>query len=1353
MKRVSLHIFFSVLMLILAATQGFSQISVNTANFVYLQNFDGYTGTNINTVPQWAANGSFTYRGVGNGSSNTGGAWAYGTGSGASSERALGYLGSGTSSSISYGISFVNNTGSPVTHLEISYNFEQWRFESGNTLGWNVQGTGALSAVSVSGLNSNSVMGNSSGTVQMTPKAIVLTGLNILPNATFGLQWSCSNGAGNDNGVAIDNFRLAVICAPKFVSVDTTLCAGAAFVVNGNTYTTPQVVSDTLLAANGCDSIVSYDLNFLPAITHSFSDTACFGTTYSWGNQNLTASGSYNQTFTSATSCDSVVTLNLFVLPAITYSFADTVCAATNYSFGNQNLTASGSYNQTFTSVTSCDSVVTLNLFVRPAITYSFADTICAATNYSFGIQNLTASGSYNQTFTSVANCDSVVTLNLFVRPAITYSFADTVCAATNYSFGSQNLTASGSYNQTFTSVTSCDSVVTLNLFVRQAITYSFADTVCAAANYSWGSQNLTASGSYNHTFTSVTSCDSVVTLNLFVRPAITHSFADTVCAAANYSFGSQNLTASGSYNQTFTSVANCDSVVTLNLFIRPAITYSFADTVCAAANYSFGSQNLTASGSYNHTFTSATSCDSVVTLNLFVRPAITYSFADTICAATNYSFGNQSLTASGSYNQTFTSATSCDSVVTLNLFVRPAITYSFADTVCAAANYSFGNQNLTASGSYNHTFTSVTNCDSVVTLNLFVRPAITYSFADTVCAATNYSFGSQNLTASGSYSQTFTSATSCDSVVTLNLFVRPANNTTISQSICSGTSYSFGSQLLTTSGVYTGSFQAINGCDSNVTLTLNVGSLITNSIADTVCAAATYSWGSQSLTASGSYNQTFTSATSCDSVVTLNLFVRPAITYSFADTICTTVTYSWGSQSLTASGSYNQTFSAFTGCDSIVTLNLFVRPATTYSFADTICAAATYNWGSLNLTASGSYNQTFPTANGCDSLVILYLNVRSLIMDTVQASICYGSTYILGSQNLSASGYYSAIFTSATNCDSMVTLHLQVNPQPATVIIDTAACETVWFEGVPYTSSTTLTDTLSTALGCDSIYRIVHIAPHANNPVVQTIDTVSCGPLVYNGNVYTESISLSDTLVNALGCDSFIRVVNIKISKPETQTLVHEMCAGNTFTFNGQQYNTAGSYPFSFKNQAGCDSVITLELSINPLPQVEITVDANRNYCAGDSLMLQGAGAQFYSWIYQDVDTFEGDYFRTLLFHYKNDFLLTGTDNNGCSNSTSIHIDAQACCNLWMPNAFSPNGDGTNDIFKPEGAGHPKEYAMRIYNRWGETVFTTFDLAKGWDGYINGKPADLADYYYRVSGKCVNGEAIDLKGPCTLIR
>jgi gliding motility-associated-like protein len=87
------------------------------------------------------------------------------------------------------------------------------------------------------------------------------------------------------------------------------------------------------------------------------------------------------------------------------------------------------------------------------------------------------------------------------------------------------------------------------------------------------------------------------------------------------------------------------------------------------------------------------------------------------------------------------------------------------------------------------------------------------------------------------------------------------------------------------------------------------------------------------------------------------------------------------------------------------------------------------------------------------------------------------------------------------------------------------------------------------------------------------------------------------------------------------------------------------------------------------------------------------------------------------------------------------------------MPNAFSPNGDGFNDglfVISHEVA-DLLEYS--IYNRWGEQVFTTDDLANGWDGTYNGKEAGIGTYVYLIRALGIGGEQIQVQGNVILVR
>jgi gliding motility-associated-like protein len=128
-----------------------------------------------------------------------------------------------------------------------------------------------------------------------------------------------------------------------------------------------------------------------------------------------------------------------------------------------------------------------------------------------------------------------------------------------------------------------------------------------------------------------------------------------------------------------------------------------------------------------------------------------------------------------------------------------------------------------------------------------------------------------------------------------------------------------------------------------------------------------------------------------------------------------------------------------------------------------------------------------------------------------------------------------------------------------------------------------------------------------------------------------------------------------------------------------------------------------------------------------------------------------------------KNIITLTVTDPYGCYATQSLQVDADGCCALFFPNAFTPNGDGNNDYFEvlpgktktdPNGyAGYHRFHMFRIVNRWGQTIFESANSADAkWDGNFNGVPQEMGVYYWYVKYDCA-GKTIEEKGDVTLIR
>ncbi len=206
------------------------QINITSLPANYSNNFDSYNPSTASNVPStinstgtstaglasstigWTASSTTAvYNGKGTGSGNTGGFWGYNVTGNTGTENSLGALSSG-SNTHTYTISFTNNSGSTITSLTMSWDYEQWRYGGSNTSGWDCSGTGQLASNStLNGKDFSGVAGTAGATGGLTTAvtSFTLTGLSITNGQSFGISWVTTNLTGTDNGVAIDNFLLS----------------------------------------------------------------------------------------------------------------------------------------------------------------------------------------------------------------------------------------------------------------------------------------------------------------------------------------------------------------------------------------------------------------------------------------------------------------------------------------------------------------------------------------------------------------------------------------------------------------------------------------------------------------------------------------------------------------------------------------------------------------------------------------------------------------------------------------------------------------------------------------------------------------------------------------------------------------------------------------------------------------------------------------------------------------------------------------------------------------------------------------------------------------------------------------
>ena len=115
--------------------------------------------------------------------------------------------------------------------------------------------------------------------------------------------------------------------------------------------------------------------------------------------------------------------------------------------------------------------------------------------------------------------------------------------------------------------------------------------------------------------------------------------------------------------------------------------------------------------------------------------------------------------------------------------------------------------------------------------------------------------------------------------------------------------------------------------------------------------------------------------------------------------------------------------------------------------------------------------------------------------------------------------------------------------------------------------------------------------------------------------------------------------------------------------------------------------------------------------------------------------------------------YTVVASTPNGCEGTGTIAITAFAVADIFVPNAFSPNSDGRNDVFKAIPIGIKEFKYFAVYNRWGQRVFFTTNPAVGWTGSINGAPMQTGAYVWSAAGITFKGDLIERKGTVVLFR
>jgi len=262
-------------------------------------------------------------------------------------------------------------------------------------------------------------------------------------------------------------------------------------------------------------------------------------------------------------------------------------------------------------------------------------------------------------------------------------------------------------------------------------------------------------------------------------------------------------------------------------------------------------------------------------------------------------------------------------------------------------------------------------------------------------------------------------------------------------------------------------------------------------------------------------------------------------------------------------------------------------------------------------------------------------------------------------------------------------------------------------------------------------------------------------------------SSSITMTVVDsgAYPIGPFVRNKNlcIKDAIEEVEMTTNDGLSINYYDLNNTRItlplNYSTAIPATYKwlvtqNVGKCESVIdTFKIIVNPLPDVKSLLKGG-NVCLGDTLELKASGAATYEWLPKYRVLKRNDTSSYTRIMEPDIYTVVGTSLAGCVNTDSFRITSiEDCCVFSYPTAFTPNGDGMNDGFKPIMYGNQGEYLFAVYNRWGQQVFITSNPRQYWDGTFNSQKCDVGIYYYKFRATCLTGRTEIKSGEVMLIR
>ncbi len=468
-------------------------------------------------------------------------------------------------------------------------------------------------------------------------------------------------------------------------------------------------------------------------------------------------------------------------------------------------------------------------------------------------------------------------------------------------------------------------------------------------------------------------------------------------------------------------------------------------------------------------------------------------------------------------------------------------------------------------------------------------------------------------------------------------------------------------------------------------------------------------------------------------------------------------------------------------------TLNLNASGGATYSWSGPGAFSSSQQnpvISQANAGASGNYTVT--VSNGsCQSTTVTAVTIHALPLVTVSgATVCAGSTI-----NLTSSGGVTYSWSGPNNYSSgqqnpvLANSTLNMSGTYLVTVTDNNGCANSGIAQVTVTPPIAVTATSNGPLCEGSMLNLFcntagslnwsgpnNFSSNQQNPSISNVQPIAAG--VYTVNVINAGgctgsatvavvvnpLPTSISPVSASGCAPLCVNFTNTSSTPGTCSwnfgdgTVSNNC-NPTHCFNGQGDFSA---VFTLTDNNGCKGTSVSTIHVYPVPHADFSANPQPATILDPEIHFSnatsGAVITSYSWSFGDQN---GSNQQSPIHVYQNagqyPVQLIVISDHGCVDTIVKIILINEDFEIFVPNAFTPNSDGTNDVFMAKGVGI-EEFRLMIFDRWGNQAFVSDDLYKGWDGTVNGQEVQQDVYAWKIECKG-SGLKKELSGVVSLIR